>query len=71
MSTEGDLTLGETCYPLGIVCEAGTECIGIEGEAYSYCQPYCDPNGDGPDACTSVCPGGAWNYGDYSICIPE
>lgn len=67
----GDLTLGETCYPLGVVCEAGTECIGIEGEAYSYCQPYCDPNGDGPDACASVCPGGAWNYGDYSICIPE
>ncbi len=67
----GDLALGETCFPLGVVCVAGTECIGIQGADYSYCQPYCDPNGDGPDACATLCPGGAWNYGDYSICIPE
>jgi hypothetical protein len=67
---EGDLTLGETCFPLGVVCEAGTTCIGIEGED-AYCQPYCDPAGAGPDACATLCPGGAWNYGDYSICIPE
>lgn len=66
----GDLAMGETCYPLGIVCEAGTECIGIQGEEYSYCQPYCDLNGDGPNSCAMLCPGGAWNYGDYSICIP-
>jgi hypothetical protein len=66
----GDLTLGATCFPLGIVCEAGTECIGIQGQD-SYCQPYCDPNGTGPSACATLCPGGAWNYGDYSICIPE
>lgn len=66
----GDLAMGETCYPLGIVCEAGTECIGIQGEEYSYRQPYCDLNGDGPNSCAMLCPGGAWNYGDYSICIP-
>lgn len=67
---EGDLAQGEPCFPLGIVCAAGTECIGIQGED-AYCQPYCDPNGDGPLACATLCPGGAWNYGDYSICIPE
>ncbi len=66
---QGDLKLGETCFPLGVVCEAGTTCIGLQGED-SYCQPYCDPSGDGPDACATLCPGGAWSYGDYSICIP-
>jgi len=66
---EGDLLLGETCFPLGVVCEAGTTCIGIQGED-AYCQPYCDPNGTGDNSCETLCPGGAWNYGDYSICIP-
>jgi hypothetical protein len=26
---EGDLLLGETCFPLGVVCEAGTTCVAI------------------------------------------
>jgi hypothetical protein len=66
---EGDLLLGETCFPLGVVCEAGTTCIGIQGED-AYCQPYCDPIGTGDNSCETLCPGGAWEYGDYAICIP-
>lgn len=68
----GDTAPGESCFPMGAVCEPGTECIGIQGED-SYCQPYCDPNptADGPNACNTLCPSGSWDYGDYGICMPS
>jgi hypothetical protein len=67
--TAGDIPQWQECAPLGNVCEPGSECIGISGES-SFCQPYCDPVGTGPNACETLCPLGAWVYGDYSICIP-
>ena len=55
---------------MGAVCVPGAECIGFQGED-AYCQPYCDPAGSGANACMTLCPAGAWNYGDYSICMPD
>ncbi len=66
----GSIPQGETCFPMGAVCEPGSACIGFQG-ADAYCQPYCDPDGTGADACNTLCPAGAWNYGDYSICMPN
>ena len=70
--THGDKLRGEMCFPFGAVCEPGTVCIGIEGMD-SYCQPYCNPAAGAPAeiACATLCPGGAWPYGSYSICIPD
>jgi hypothetical protein len=65
----GSTAQGQTCFPLGAVCEPGSECVGIQGMD-SFCQPYCDPNGTGANACSTLCPGGSWEYGSYSICIP-
>jgi hypothetical protein len=67
---EGALLRGEICTPTGAVCEAGTTCIGIEGED-AYCMPYCDPTEAGEKACSLLCPGGSWNFGAHDICIPE
>jgi hypothetical protein len=66
----GTIAAGDTCVPMGAVCVPGTECIGFQGED-AYCQPYCDPAGSAANACTTLCPAGAWNYGDYSICMPD
>lgn len=62
---------GEVCTPTGAVCEPGTTCIGVAGGDNSYCMPYCDPLGTGENSCTTLCPGGSWNFGAHDICRPE
>jgi hypothetical protein len=64
---------GEVCPALGGGCEKGTVCVGIQGEPDQFCQPYCDnaPGATGANACATKCPGGAWDYDGYSVCIPN
>ena len=70
--THGDKLRGQTCFPFGAVCEPGTTCTGIQGMD-SYCTPYCDPKPGAPAdiACSALCPGGAWPFDGYSVCIPD
>jgi hypothetical protein len=65
----GKLAAGATCAPMGGVCVPGFECIGRQG-GEDYCQPFCNPTGSDAKSCAKLCPGGAWNYGAYSICMP-
>jgi hypothetical protein len=55
----------ETCVP-------GTTCVGLQGAAQQYCQPYCDPApaAAGAKACAVLCPGAFWEFGSYALCIP-
>lgn len=66
----GKLAAGATCAPMGGVCVPGNECIGRQG-GENYCQPFCNPTGSDAKSCAKLCPGGAWKYGAYSICIPK
>jgi hypothetical protein len=68
----GTTAIGAECFPLGSVCVKGSTCVGIQGAQKSYCQPYCDasPTAEAQVACSTLCPGGAWPYEGYSLCIP-
>ena len=67
----GPLESGARCTGMGVECQPGTNCVGIQGET-PICSPYCDPSpaANGPLACNALCPWGHWQYGDYALCEP-
>lgn len=67
----GSTAIGSGCRIHGD-CVPGATCVAKEGSTNYTCEPYCDVSASAAssNACATLCPGNAWNLGDFGLCLP-
>jgi hypothetical protein len=59
----GSGTEGDSCQR-SIDCARGFECVAGASPEAGVCQPFCEPEGTGPESCQTVCTGNWVNLVD-------